>query len=540
MAYQTLYRKWRPVNFDQVVGQNHITSTLKNEIINNKTAHAYVFTGTRGTGKTSTAKILSRALNCENPIDGNPCNECPSCRGIMNETILDVVEMDAASNTGVENIREIIDQVRYSTASTKYKVYIIDEVHMLSIGAFNALLKTLEEPPSHVVFILATTEIHKIPATILSRCQRFDFKNISSADIADAVEKILISEGVSITRDAVEYIAYLGNGSMRDALSITEQCLAYKSNDISYADTIEILGTLDDEFLYRTAEHIAKGDVKSVLIDFDESMKKGKNPSGFAEGMLKAMRDILLYKLAPEICDFTSGKKQLAEITAPLYSKEKLTRCIDILSCAMRDIKLTLNPSVLVECTLVRITMPDYESDLSALVERISMLEQRLSNAQMYNTVKTPVQEEPAQVQPSGDTHMESITAPETASQAPKSAPTSKDSSLQAVIAGWKEVIRWLEGEGRLITFVSLYGVTPREENGELVLGFETKDGASKFSSGGSIGDVKEAVRNIFGLEVKIKCICEDKIIEPETDDNGIFKKLAEISTNNPENFKID
>ena len=236
MAYQTLYRKWRPRTFDEVVGQSHITSTLKNEITTGRTSHAYMFTGTRGTGKTSTAKILSRALNCENPVDGNPCNECAVCKGIFDESVLDVVEMDAASNNGVENIREIIDQVRYSTASSKFKVYIIDEVHMLSTGAFNALLKTLEEPPNHVIFILATTEIHKVPATILSRCQRFDFKNITSHEIADAVGAILEKENITASRDAVEYIAYLGNGSMRDALSITEQCLAYKNNDISYED----------------------------------------------------------------------------------------------------------------------------------------------------------------------------------------------------------------------------------------------------------------------------------------------------------------
>lgn len=538
MAYQTLYRKWRPVNFDQVVGQNHITSTLKNEIINNKTAHAYVFTGTRGTGKTSTAKILSRALNCQNPIDGNPCNECSSCRGIMNETILDVVEMDAASNTGVENIREIIDQVRYSTASTKYKVYIIDEVHMLSMGAFNALLKTLEEPPSHVVFILATTEIHKIPATILSRCQRFDFKNISSADIADAVEKILISEGVSITRDAVEYIAYLGNGSMRDALSITEQCLAYKNNDISYSDVIEILGTLDDDFLYTTAAHIAEGDIRGVLLDFDESMKKGKNPSGFAEGMLKAMRDILLYKLAPEICDFTSGKRQLAETTAPLYTREKLTRCIDILLCALKDIKLTLNPSVLVECTLVRMTMPQYETDMPSLVERISALESKISDIGVHNIPKTPDFEITAKpdvpIVPSEEVK------PDMVKNTEENKPVTKGSSFDSVVSDWKEVIKWLENSGRLITFVSLYGVSPRWENNELILVFETKDAANNFSSGSSLTDVKEAVKVIFGLDVKIKCVYEDKIIDDEAVDNGIFQKLAEISTNNPENFKID
>jgi len=248
--YQTLYRRWRPQTFDEMVGQSHVTNTLKNEIMTGRIAHAYIFTGTRGTGKTSAAKILSRAVNCLNPKDGNPCNECEVCKGIINETILDVVEMDAASNNGVENIRDIIDQVRYSTASSKYKVYIIDEVHMLSQGAFNALLKTLEEPPHHVIFILATTEIHKVLPTILSRCQRFDFKNITTSDISGALANIFKKENIEAEVDALEYIAELGNGSMRDALSIAEQCLAYKSNNLTYSDVTEILGTLDDTFLF--------------------------------------------------------------------------------------------------------------------------------------------------------------------------------------------------------------------------------------------------------------------------------------------------
>ena len=539
MAYQTLYRKWRPLKFDDVVGQDHITATLKNEIINNKTAHAYVFTGTRGTGKTSTAKILSRALNCESPVNGNPCNECPSCRGIMNETILDVVEMDAASNTGVENIREIIDQVRYSTASSKYKVYIIDEVHMLSVGAFNALLKTLEEPPSHVVFILATTEIHKIPATILSRCQRFDFRNISTENIADAVGEILAKENVNITRDAVEYIAYLGNGSMRDALSITEQCLAYKNNDITYHDVIEILGTLDDEFLYRAAEYVAKGDIKSLLVDFDASMKKGKNPSGFAEGLLKAIRDILLYKLAPEICDFTTNKKQLAESAAPFFTKEKLTRCIDILTASLRDIKLTLNPSVLVECTLVRISMPEYESDVSSLIDRISVLENKLQN--IGSVQASPIQSIPEPVreihtdrqivkaeQDGDDVHVIS------------SDMETKSDDVSSVVSRWKDVIKHLEGSGKLMTFVSLYGVKPRMEGDLLVLSFESKDAANNFSSGNSVGDVREAVNAVCGITPSVKCIYEKENHDTAVTNNDIFQKIAEISTNNPENFKID
>jgi len=543
MAYQTLYRKWRPKNFDEVVGQGHITSTLKNEIINNKTAHAYVFTGTRGTGKTSTAKILSRALNCENHQNGNPCNQCPTCKGIINETILDVVEMDAASNTGVENIREIIDQVRYSTASTKYKVYIIDEVHMLSIGAFNALLKTLEEPPSHIVFILATTEIHKIPATILSRCQRFDFKNISASDIADAVGSILEKEGVAITKEAIEYIAYLGNGSMRDALSITEQCLAYKETDITYEDVTDILGTLDDDFLYNAAEYIALGDIRSLLTHFNESVKKGKNPSSFAEGMLKALRDIMLYKMAPEICDFTSKKRELADRIAPLFSKEKLVRCVDIISSALRDIKLTLNSSVLVESMFIRLASPEYEYDINSLLDRISVLEQKIENLSKgmmtEPKIKKSIPEDKKTENQIKDLESK-IPLKKKEEVVVSENNNSASLHLADVISGWNRIIKTLEEEGKLITFVSLYGVKPRIEENTIILPFETKDAASKFTNSNAVTDVKEAVNSIFGINPDVKCIFEEKNMEVLTENDDIFEKIAEISTNLPENFKID
>ena len=248
MAYQALYRKWRPMVFDDVIGQQHITETIKNEIIGNKISHAYLFTGTRGTGKTSMAKIFSRAVNCLNPQNGNPCNECDICKGILSERVLDVVEIDAASNTGVDNIRDIIEQTKYATAQSKYRVYIIDEVHMLSDGAFNALLKTLEEPAKGVIFILATTEIHKVPATIMSRCQRFDFKTINVTDIVSRIKYILKNEGILADDEALEYVAQLGDGSMRDALSILDQCLAFKENDLTYADVVDTVGAIDDTF----------------------------------------------------------------------------------------------------------------------------------------------------------------------------------------------------------------------------------------------------------------------------------------------------
>lgn len=544
MAYQTLYRKWRPQNFDEVVGQGHITNTLKNEIVSSKTAHAYIFTGTRGTGKTSTAKILSRALNCESPENGNPCNKCSTCLGILNESILDVVEMDAASNNGVENIRDIIDQVRYSTASSKYKVYIIDEVHMLSMGAFNALLKTLEEPPSHVVFILATTEIHKVPATILSRCQRFDFKNITAADIAGAVARILEAEGITAQGDAVEYIAYLGNGSMRDALSITEQCLAYKPNDITYTDVTEILGTLDDEFLYTAASHIANGDTGQVLVLFNECVSGGKNPDSFVEGMLKAMRDILLYNMAPEICDFTSKKKQLIEKTASLYTQEKLVRSIDILSGALRDIKLSSNSRVLAECTLVRLASPQYDADISALLDRISTLENKIARGSLASaapaTTQIPVPSVPEPVQTTPVIAQPKTTVPDSASAPVSASAVSGDANINTVVTHWEDVKRGLEESGKLISFVSLYGVTPRGEGDTLILPFDTKEAVAKFNSGSALGDVKDVIARIFGFNPLVKCVFEEATDENIPAGNDIFDNLAKISNDFPENFKID
>ena len=542
MAYQTLYRKWRPRTFDEVVGQAHITSTLKNEIVNNKTAHAYVFTGTRGTGKTSTAKILSRALNCENPIDGNPCNKCPSCTGIFDESVLDVVEMDAASNNGVENIREIIDQVRYSTASSRYKVYIIDEVHMLSTGAFNALLKTLEEPPAHVVFILATTEIHKVPATILSRCQRFDFKNISSVEIASAVANILSKENVTIDKDAVEYIAYLGNGSMRDALSITEQCLAYKSTDITYADVTEILGTLDDGFLYAAAEHIALGNIKDLLVLFNDSINSGKNPDSFAEGMLKTLRDILFYLMVPEGCDFTTKKQAMVERVSKHYNKSKLVRSIDILSNALRDIKLTSNTRVLVETTFIRMASPEYEQDLTSLLDRIASLETKLANGSFHSLVPASPQYADAPVV-LGDTSPVSMgERAQVAAPAPVAKPSRPTEPIdpESIVGRWDDIKRFLEDSGKLISFVSLYGVNPRMEDDTLILPFETNDAASRFATGAGKTDLVAAIEQMFGKTVDIKCVFEEKSAENTGASNEIFDNLAKISANYPENFKID
>ena len=297
MAYQAIYRRWRPKVFDDVVGQKHITTTLKNQIMNGSCAHAYLFCGTRGTGKTSTAKILARAVNCLNPQEGNPCNECEVCRGLLDESILDVIELDGASKNKVENIREIIDDVMFLPATAKKKVYIIDEVHMVTQQAFNALLKTLEEPPAHVMFILATTELNKVPITVLSRCQQFDFRRITNADIAGRMGEILTADGFTFDESALSLIAELGDGSMRDSLSVLDKCVGAIDTHLSFDTVISVTGIADNEALYELALSVAKGDTASALTKIDEIIEKGKELSLFAERFIKYLRDILMIKV---------------------------------------------------------------------------------------------------------------------------------------------------------------------------------------------------------------------------------------------------
>ena len=287
MSYTALYRKFRPSTFDQVKGQDHIVQTLKNQINANRIGHAYLFCGTRGTGKTSVAKIFAKAVNCEHPVDGSPCNECETCRGITNGSAMNVIEIDAASNNGVDNIRQIRDEIQYSPSSGKYTVYIIDEVHMLSIGAFNALLKTLEEPPAYVIFILATTEPHKIPITILSRCQRYDFKRISIDTIAARLSELMEKESIEVEDKAIRYVAKAADGSMRDALSLLDQCIAfYLGQKLTYDNVLDVLGAVDNEIFSRLTRSVIDSDVTTSLNILDEIIMQGREPGQFVNDFL--------------------------------------------------------------------------------------------------------------------------------------------------------------------------------------------------------------------------------------------------------------
>ena len=395
MAYQVIYRKWRPLVFEDVVGQNHITDTLKTELITKKVAHAYLFCGTRGTGKTTTAKILSRGVNCERLTpNGNPCNECPSCTGILHGTIMDVIEIDAASNNGVENIRDLRDEIIYTPANVKHKVYIIDEVHMLSTGAFNALLKTLEEPPAHAIFILATTEPHKIPATIQSRCQRFDFRRIKSKDIAGRIGEIARKDNISIEQDAINLIATLGNGSMRDALSILDLCISIEGN-ITKADIENLVGVPNSKVLFDTCAAIINSDISSALLCINNASGAGRDILNLAEELLGFFREILICKLTKSPSDILDkSDEEIGKMTnlASQTSDETIIHAISVLSEAVATCRWASNQKVILEAALVKICRPELDSSSEAFAARIKKLEAALKlGGFSSNTAKEPL-----------------------------------------------------------------------------------------------------------------------------------------------------
>lgn len=379
MAYTALYRKFRPATFADVKGQDHIVKTLRNQIMADRIGHAYLFCGTRGTGKTSVAKIFARAVNCEHPVDGNPCGECASCRAIAAGSSMNVIEIDAASNNGVDNIREIREEVTYSPAEGKYKVYIIDEVHMLSIGAFNALLKTLEEPPSYVIFILATTEAHKIPVTILSRCQRYDFRRIGQETILARLEELLEKEHVVAEERALRYIAKKGDGAMRDALSLLDQCIAfYLGEELTYDRVLEVLGAVDTEVFSDLLRKILREDLVEVIAALDRLIMDGRDLTQFVNDFTWYLRNLMLLKASDDmedVLDVSSENLILLREEAGMIRSDTLMRFIRIFSELANSIRYSTNRRVQIEMALIKLCKPEAESDELSLVERIRKLE---------------------------------------------------------------------------------------------------------------------------------------------------------------------
>lgn len=379
--YQVLYRKYRPKVFADVYGQEHVTSTLKNEIKENRIAHAYLFTGSRGTGKTTCAKILAKAVNCENSVDGEPCNECEVCKGLDSGTIYDVVEIDAASNNGVDNIRDLREEANYTPSRGKYRVYIIDEVHMLSTGAFNALLKTLEEPPAHVIFILATTEVHKLPATILSRCQRFDFKRIQPETMSVRLKQVAKLEGMELDDDAAILIARIADGALRDGLSILDQC-AGRSKKIDSALVSEVAGLAGREALYKLTDCICTQNSSSAMTVISELYQNSYDMERLCVEMINHLRNFLIVKTVKDsrgliIC--TDDEYNSIISSAENFTLENVIFALDLFQDALTKIKTVANARVELEMAFVKLCEPKLDVNIDSLVDRISKLERAVN-----------------------------------------------------------------------------------------------------------------------------------------------------------------
>ena len=384
MSYMALYRKWRPDTFEEVKGQDHVVTTLKNQIINNRIGHAFLFCGTRGTGKTSIAKLFAKAVNCEHPINGSPCNECAACRAIADGSSMNVIEIDAASNNGVDNIRQIREEVQYSPSEGKYKVYIIDEVHMLTQGAFNALLKTLEEPPAYVIFILATTESHKIPITISSRCQKYEFRRISVETISDRLMELLGREQIEAEKKAVDYIAKAADGSMRDALSILDQCIAFNiGKELTYENVLDTIGAVDIDVFARLLDCVIKLDVVGAIDLVDEVVWQGRELSRFVSEFTWFLRNVLLVKVSPEAdqkLDMSAENLERLRQLAAQIDTDALIRYINIFSDTSANIKYVVQKRIVLELAVIKLCKPEMETDYSALLDRVRVLEQKLES----------------------------------------------------------------------------------------------------------------------------------------------------------------
>lgn len=507
MSYMALYRKWRPSSFEDVKGQDHIVRTLKNQIISQRIGHAYLFCGTRGTGKTSIAKIYARAVNCEHPVDGSPCNECGTCRSILSGGSMNVVEIDAASNNGVENIREIREQVQYPPTDGTYRVYIIDEVHMLSAGAFNALLKTLEEPPSYVIFILATTEVHKIPITVLSRCQRYDFKRITIDTIAARLMELTTAEQIEAEDKALRYIAKAADGSMRDALSLLDQCVAFHYNTtLTYDNVLEVLGAVDAGVFSELLRAIVEKETTKCIYKLEEMVIQGRELGQFVTDFIWYLRNLLLLKTADDaeqILEMSEDNlKQLREETQ-LIDGETLMRYIRIFSELSNQLRYATQKRVLIELAIIKLTKPQMEANLDSILQRLNELEDRAQDGmalspEMLQQMSRMSAAGPGAGMPGGGGEL----SQEAAVPDKVALPKAQLEDLNLIRNDWGKIIRELGGAKRPSFRDSVV-----EPSGEscLCIVFSSPDNYAIGSRPTVIGELEEYVRETYGKELYFK-----------------------------------
>ena len=512
MRYTALYRKFRPDSFQDVKGQDAIVRTLKNQIKAQRIGHAYLFCGTRGTGKTTVAKILAKAVNCEHPIDGNPCNECQTCKAIAAGNSMNVIEIDAASNNGVDNIREIREEVAYSPTSGKYKVYIIDEVHMLSIGAFNALLKTLEEPPSYVIFILATTEAHKIPITILSRCQRYDFKRIARTTIVDRLRELMKEEQVEVEDKALRYIAKKGDGSMRDALSLLDQCIAfYLGEKLTYEHVLDVLGAVDTDEFSKLLREVLDGDVTQVILHLENMIMQGRDLTQLVSDFTWYMRNLLLLKSSDnmeEVLDVSAENLEQLKEEAAMVRDDTLMRYIRIFSELQNQIKYAGSKRVMLEVALIKLCRPQMEQDTLSVLERVRRLEKQLASGvavRQQDAVSTSVYQDSPFADSGNTAGMEAISGAVDTSSLEKAAPE----DLQKVVGMWRSILAQTSGRFRVVLASAVPKFNVEKNDGTLYIVFSDFLGETYVNDSKKAEVLEQIIAAKTGKQVKVKMILQ-------------------------------
>ena len=523
MGYTALYRKFRPDTFSDVKGQDAIVQTLKNQINADRIGHAYLFCGTRGPGKTTVAKILAKAVNCEHPVDGNPCNECATCKAISSGSSMNVIEIDAASNNGVDNIREIREETAYSPTEGKYKVYIIDEVHMLSIGAFNALLKTLEEPPSYVIFILATTEAHKIPITILSRCQRYDFKRISILTIADRLSQLMKEEQVDVEEKAIRYIARKADGSMRDALSLMDQCIAfYLGKKLTYDNVLDVLGAVDTEIFSKMLRLILENKVTELLKMLEELVMQGRELGQFVTDFTWYMRNLLLLKASDDledVLDVSTDNLKLLQEEAGMVREDTLIRYIRIFSELSGQIKYESSKRIAIEVALIKLCRPEMEQDETSLLDRIRRLEQMLQNGVVY----TEKRENSGGMNsiPSFSQNEEESVVPENHAQIPEINAAPED--LKQVVARWRNIVNATSGRLKSVLVSARVQYNASGEDNRLYIVFQDFLGERYVNDPSTRELLEKVIADQIGKKVEVKMMLQQ-------DANVAQAKLVNVS----------
>ncbi len=501
MSYTALYRKWRPATFDEVKGQDHIVITLKNQINSGRIGHAYLFCGTRGTGKTSVAKIFAKAVNCEHPVDGNPCGECASCRAIASGASMNVVEIDAASNNGVDNIRQIRDEVEYSPADGKFRVYIIDEVHMLSTGAFNALLKTLEEPPSYVIFILATTEAHRIPITVLSRCQRYDFRRIDGDTITARLAEMAAAEQIEVDDKALRYVAKKGDGSLRDSISLFDQCVAfYYGQRLTYERVLDVLGAVDNEVYSQFFRTLGNKDVGQCLRQIEQLVLSGRDLTQFVSDFIWYLRGMLLAQTGEDSQDFLDmSEEDWRRLTedAGLVSQETVMRYIRVLSETMNQMRFSASKRVLLEIALIRLAKPAMETNLDSVLQRLEDLERLVQSGALIQAAGG------AQADGRGAVGPRSETAERAQASEPETVvlPQAQIDELRLLSKDWKQIIGAV-GHSVKYTLADVK-LEPRGE-GRLELIFHDRSSYDIGSRPSVLKELREYIASAYQVDVEL------------------------------------